>query len=395
MSVFVTGASRRASLTVTRSLGQKGISVILGDYAWGGVSFFSKYCSGKVIYPSPVTSPSKFTDTLLAYIKEHNVEVLLPMHDFELIPVLERKKEFEKYVGLPFVDIETMRKTIDKTQTVSIASDLNIPVPKTYCINSLDDLHDIAESCKLPLVIKPKSQSIFGAINKSIHITSDNYVFAKEDIYNKYVRIHAISPFPMIQEYVRGYGAGVEVLLNRGSERAVFIHKRLREYPITGGPSTFRESIHNPVLVDYALKILKKLEWHGLAMVEFKIKPDGTPVFMEVNGRFWGSIALPFHAGIDFPYLLYRMAVEGDIEPAPDYPDGVKCRWIVPGDLLWLISAIRENKAIGDFFSFRGMYFDYLTRDDPLPLIGACTTACRHLVDFMTRKRTIHGDWVQ
>jgi carbamoylphosphate synthase large subunit len=59
---------------------------------------------------------------------------------------------------------------------------------------------------------------------------------------------------------------------------------------------------------EQGLALLKALKWHGVAMVEFRLRPDGTPVFLEVNGRFWTSLALAVHAGADFPVLLAKLA---------------------------------------------------------------------------------------
>jgi hypothetical protein len=42
-----------------------------------------------------------------------------------------------------------------------------------------------------------------------------------------------------------------------------------------------------------AERILEALKWHGVAMVEFKVNPQTNEwVFIEVNGRFWGSLPL-------------------------------------------------------------------------------------------------------
>ena len=39
-------------------------------------------------------------------------------------------------------------------------------------------------------------------------------------------------------------------------------------------------------------------------MMEYKQdRRTGTPLLMEVNGRFWGSLQLAIDAGVDFPYL--------------------------------------------------------------------------------------------
>lgn len=37
------------------------------------------------------------------------------------------------------------------------------------------------------------------------------------------------------------------------------------------------------------------------------------PKLMEIDGRFWGSLEVAIALGIDFPYLFYRLAVDGDV----------------------------------------------------------------------------------
>ncbi len=82
-------------------------------------------------------------------------------------------------------------------------------------------------------------------------------------------------------------------------------------------------------------------------MVEFKHDArDGTPKLLEINGRFWGSLQLAVDAGIDFPYLLYRLAVDGDVEPAFSYETGVRLRWWF-GDLDWLLLRLRAGGPVG------------------------------------------------
>ena len=43
--------------------------------------------------------------------------------------------------------------------------------------------------------------------------------------------------------------------------------------------------------------------------MEFKLDPrDGRYKLLDVNARTWGYHTLGAHAGVDFPYLLYRSA---------------------------------------------------------------------------------------
>jgi len=247
--------------------------------------------------------------------------------------------------------------------------------------------------------VKPRSKTTW--VNDKpimLKVTKRNYVhdfesLAKisEEIFNK------TGKMPLIQEYIPGDGYGVEVLLNDGEVRALFMHRRLREYPITGGASTFRESVYRDDLKEYALRIMEALNWHGVAMVEFKLdKRDNTPKLMEINGRFWGSLALSIAAGVDFPYLLYKMFTEGDVEPVLEYKTEVKCRWLLPGDILWFISALKNKKnrlnAIREFFRFKDIHYDILSREDPLPTIGAVRTMIHQSWEVVTGTRNISGE---
>jgi predicted ATP-grasp superfamily ATP-dependent carboligase len=128
----------------------------------------------------------------------------------------------------------------------------------------------------------------------------------------------------------------VGVLMNFSSEpRATFAYRRLREYPVGGGPSTLRESVRDESLCRTTERLLSALRWVGVAMAEFKVDPrDGRPKLLEVNPRFWGSLHHAILSGVDFPHLLCRMAIDGDVPPLREYRVGVRSRSLLHGDLM-------------------------------------------------------------
>jgi predicted ATP-grasp superfamily ATP-dependent carboligase len=177
------------------------------------------------------------------------------------------------------------------------------------------------------------------------------------------------------------------------------MHKRLHEYPISGGASTLRESIFNDELKDAALKILKNLQWHGVAMVEFKLdKKDNKPKLIEINGRFWGSLALSIAAGIDFPYLLHQMVMGKSFTTSFNYETGIKCRWLLPGELLWLFASLKNNNNkllnFWDFVSNITTNDDILSRDDVMPSFGAMIGLLHQFGSVIQGKRNISGELV-
>jgi predicted ATP-grasp superfamily ATP-dependent carboligase len=132
------------------------------------------------------------------------------------------------------------------------------------------------------------------------------------------------------------------------------------------------------------LQLLKALDWFGVAMVEFKLDPrDGIPKLMEINPRFWGSLALAIAAGVNFPLLLLRMSRGEDVEPIETYQTGKMCRWLLPGDVLHFLHNSRRMNLRPSFFRFRdrNMAYDILSLEDPLPVIGRILTPLAFLYD--------------
>ena len=76
-------------------------------------------------------------------------------------------------------------------------------------------------------------------------------------------------------------------------------------------------------------------------MVEYKVdRESGLTYFMEVNGRLWGSILLPIAAGLDLPYILWRVATGREVPSDERYREGVVGRNLL-GDTKHLVTVLR------------------------------------------------------
>jgi hypothetical protein len=78
--------------------------------------------------------------------------------------------------------------------------------------------------------------------------------------------------------------------------------------------------------------------WDGTA--------DGTPRLIEVNPRFWGGLFQSIESGVDYPWLLYRMMVDGTVPAAPDVRLGQRTK--VP--MVWILGAIEDLAEDGARF---------------------------------------------
>jgi len=215
---------------------------------------------------------------------------------------------------------------------IRIAQSIGVPVPRTELITDKQQLGELAAKLEYPVVIKPRC---------SWWRTSDGWFFggveyacSAEELCEKYHRINSKIPQPLIQERIVGPGSGLFALFADGEAKALFAHRRIREKPPSGGVSVLRESIPLDERISrYSRRLLEAFDWHGVAMVEFKMDlRDNTPKLMELNGRFWGSLQLAIDAGVDFPDLLYRAVLGENLPPPAAYQVGIKTRWFL-GDL--------------------------------------------------------------
>jgi predicted ATP-grasp superfamily ATP-dependent carboligase len=384
--VLVLDSQMRNSLAIIRSLGKRGFYVDAGEETRFATGFFSRYCADHIVYPSPTKNPEEFTAYLLNTVKSRDYDVIFPVTDATVIPILKQKDEFSEHTIVPFADYQTVVKAIDKSQTLRIAMENNIPCPKTYFTGCYDDLEKTLDGVdpEYPVVVKPETG--FGARGVFLCNSANDLLERCRYVQDRYGQF-------IVQEYIpKGDEIGVYTLFDHNSRCcALSVQKRLRSYPASGGPSTLRETIKDERAVKLANKLLTAMGWSGVAMAEFRVDPrDSTPKLMEVNPRFWGSLQLSILSGVDFPHLLYKLVTDGHLDSDLKYDVGVRCRWLLPGDILWFMSAPGKRKNLREFVKFNTNY-DILSRDDPGPTLGFTLAVARYIFDremwdFILRK---------
>ncbi|MBN1856794.1 MAG: ATP-grasp domain-containing protein [Dehalococcoidia bacterium] len=359
-SILVTEVQSRGGLTVVRSLGEKGIRVVAADKDHVALGFFSRYCAHRLIYPDPARVPDKYASFMLNELARRDYDVVLPL--------ARRKTEVEQLTRFPFLGYDALRHGRDKALTVDVAKRCGVRVPATYKVHGQADATRAMGECPLPLIVRPRESSGSNGLHR---------VSRAEELWPVCQRTQREFGPIIIQEYVPwgGFTYDVDVLMNRNSEvRALFVAKRLRTYPPLAGPTSCGQGVQYPELADMAVTLLKEMHWYGPAEVEFRIDPrDGKPTLMEINPRLWGSMFTATVASIDFPYLFYRLAMEGDITPVTTYRTDMKARYFFTTDMLCMAFHPRKRSIARAWF---GEFFDTRTKmclpswKDPVPVLG-------------------------
>lgn len=380
--VIVTDAGRDSAVSIIRSLGRLGWHVVAADSDAHSPGFFSRYAHGRLRYPDPAVAPDKAARRLLAAAMKNRIDLIIPVTDEIIVPLSRLRERFSNVCVIAMPDQALLGLAMDKEATLQLARRLNIPTPRTIVVRTAEEGRQAARLLGWPIVVKPAFSRSY-QLRKRIDFLRVSYARDEADLDAGLQLVQGHGPV-LLQEYYRGEGHGVELLLYEGEPLAAFQHRRLREVPVTGGPSSFRESVHlDPEVYGYALRLLGSMRWTGLAMVEFKVGSEG-PKLMEVNGRVWGSLPLSVRCGIDFPALMARLLLNGP--PAgqppglPSYAVGIRSRDLEL-ELAWILSVLlgRGRYPFLDYPSrsqaFRAALdlalaldeLDILAEDDPRP----------------------------
>ncbi len=326
------------ALSVARSLGRYGLEVTVASPLPDTLARWSRHVAHTVDCPDPMRDEAAFVAWLVRIARQAGYALVVPVSERTARPCFRHRHELD---GLPLAlpDNASLAVAFDKTRTFDLARQLDIPVPRGANVRDAARLAEAARGLAFPVVVKPAS-SIGSTQTGAVSLAVD-YAFDAADLERK-VEYALRFGEVILQEYFAGQGVGIELIAARGKIVYAFQHLRLHEIPLTGGGSSLRKSVAvEPVLLEAAGRLIAALDWHGVAMVEFKWNPATRAYrLMEINGRFWGSLPLALAAGADFPAMLFELATQGRIAPRPPATTGIVCRKL-SADLYWHEQVLR------------------------------------------------------
>jgi len=237
------------------------------------------------------------------------------------------------------------------------AADHHISVPKTYFPQNQSDLENLDINFSNPVVIKG---------NRTAGAKYVKYARTNSELIHCFKQLHQKGAPPLVQDYIKGKEKLFYALCDKGEVVAYFMLESKRAFPTTGGTPAKAFSIFDPELKDFGFKIIQTTNWSGMVGLDTKQDHKSKKYYLlDFNPRFAGTIALAVRSGVDFPYLLYKLVVEGKKEYVLDYKK--KCyRSLFREDLFYAANKpLSIPKLLIEFLEPRVFYgFD---RTDPGP----------------------------
>jgi predicted ATP-grasp superfamily ATP-dependent carboligase len=319
--VLILGWIPRIIIPIARSLHRHGVPVDL-------VSFVpypplpSRAIQELRSVPRPDLDRKEFVRQLREFILKRSHDMVVLADDCMLAAVTEHYDDLADITHPACPPPPVTRLVLDKNATLKIAQSCGIHIPRTEVVRNSSQLHDLVGGMPFPWIVKPAEKQT------RLEEVKSSTLLAADDIAARFPKGQAFDPPVLVQQYCGGAGVGVEILLHKGECVAAFQHRRLKEFPYTGGVSVTAVAERvDEALLKSSLTLLRALQWDGVAMVEYKVDSAGRAVLMEVNGRYWGTISLPISAGIDFPLYHWKLAHGEPVSAKLSYPSGIKWRW--------------------------------------------------------------------
>ena len=350
MIAVVSDARYRTALAAIRCLGRAGVPVVAVERddipPRDVIGFYSRWTLRRVTVPPPPEGDAgPWLEHLAAAVgADREPAVWLPAAMGTLRTAVVWQDRLPSGLRALLPDPAAFALADDKAALLELARREGVPVPETWRPEPGESPEDLARRVRYPLVIKYRNGEVLGLPpHRRYAVVRDRREFVE-----RYRAMHRQQPDPVVQEYVPGDSFGFAAAARDGRVYAAFCHRRLRQYPVTGGPSTMAVSIRDDRLVDLGSRLLKALNWSGVAMVEFKQDAAGEFRLMEINPRLWGSLPLAVAAGADIPLVWYRLAAGEDVEPDLGWREGVRMRFLFQ-DLLAARDLIRTGREKPSF----------------------------------------------
>jgi D-aspartate ligase len=365
---LVMGADYRG-LGVVRSLGRHGIPVWLINQGGHSVAATSRYVERKVTWPAADDRTN--VDYLLALGAKHNLPgwLLIPTDDYAVALTAHHHEALSNTYRLTTPSWEKLQWACDKRLLHRLAEELSIDQPWTACPSSREAISRL--DCPFPVILKPalRLQPTSLATPKAWPAEDRQSLLARYD------EASAMMPpeHLIIQEIVPGGGEtqfSYAVLCRDGDVLASLVARRTRQYPADFGQlSTYVETVEEPRIIEPASRLLAAIRFTGLAEVEFKKDPrDGKFKLLDVNPRVWGWHSLSKRAGVDFPYLLWRLVLGKSV---PELQGRAGEAWVhTSADLRVALGEILKGKlSVREYMRSlrRPLESAIFAWDDPMP----------------------------
>ena len=236
--------------------------------------------------PKVQDDENKYIDLLLENCIKYEINIIIPLMDFELPILASNKKTFNNNnIEVIVSEYDTIVNCINKRKNYSFCNNHDIKMPRTIFSKN----HDILE---YPVILK----RIFGSGSvgqKIIYNKKELGVFKKDQ--------------DLLQEYISGKEYGMDIFNDLDGN---YIHSLTREKLLMRNGETDKAKVVNSnKFVDLATKISKEFSHIGNMDIDFIEDMNGDLFVIDFNPRFGGGYPLTHICGYNYLKALLDIII--------------------------------------------------------------------------------------
>ena len=285
----------------------------------------SRYCDVGVT--TAHASDPDYAEQLLDAIRTHDPDLLVPVGYHSVAAADEIRDRLPESVSCWLPPSESLDVAVDKVSTAALAAELDVDTPENFTgvVSKLDERGRPGEIAELPFPLFLKARHECGKNVTARVEEPSNFWETYDELVAEVETTDGADRDRerdvIVQECIPGgrtYACGL--LYDDGAPELLFSHEELRSVPREGGSGTRVRIFRDPRIETAAIRLLDSLDWHGPALVEFKRRPDGSYVLMEINPKLWASYALASQTGYRFVSTCAARALglESPTESVPE-----------------------------------------------------------------------------
>lgn len=310
---LVTGAEM-SGYGIMRSLGRAGISVVALTDGVEDFGRYSKYCRLGGSY-----TDGQDGEQICGQLEEWSTRlqtkpVLFVTSDWMALLAAEHQERLAPHFAFHWAPADVLATITNKARISLFCGQHGIRVPRSHFTEPGEDVGGNAASFPFPCLVKVTRHFERGSFPDA-----DLTVFQSPAALEEYYRTRpGLLGHTFWQQIIEGGDDNVfecNVLIRRsGDVGGVCCVRRLRQYPPQYGFMSYGRTEENQAVIEESLKLLRALDYRGLANIEFKYQPkDSNYYFIEMNPRLPWSTTLFAAAGVNLPYRAFL-----DLTGAPD-----------------------------------------------------------------------------
>ena len=286
------------------------------------------------ILPYPSGSGDAFLDRLLYIKQQHGLDFVIPNLAAELPVFIKSATTLAEHgIGTFLPSMEQFRLR-GKDRLTEVASKLQIALPETKVVNTLDSLTKAVDDIGLPVMVKGPFYKAYRA-------------YTTQEAISHYHALVAEWGYPVIvQEVVTGDELNV-VGLGDGAGQSLGL-VAIKKLSITAlGKIWTGVTITNDRMLAAAGRLISEYKWRGPFELECIVNSDDV-YLVEINPRFpaWSYFATG--VGVNLPSRLVRQARGWPMPPLPAYAAGklfVRYTYELVTDMVNFQKAVTRGEA--------------------------------------------------